>query len=247
MHHRQANLVAYFHVHQYCKQRLEICVLNKTNKVSPADRLKIERETRKNNTLWRKTRKTRITASIAHYVVRTCRTQGRTGKFDTSFLKQHILNLKIRSKAIDWGVKNEEAALREYSNKVGEKFSKCGIFVDSSLSCLSATPDGINESRSVIVEIKCPYSVRFKKPEATSFLQNNSLKKNHMYYTQVQIQMYVTKIFKCDFVVWTPSGIFIEPILYNEVYVNECLQHIETYFKDVFSMYYFEITQEDNV
>lgn len=70
--------------------------------------------------------------------------------------------------------------------------------------------------------------------------------KNHMYYTQVQIQMYVTKIYKCDFVVWTTKGIFIEPILYDEAFVSECLQHIQTYFEDVFSIFYFELTPQDS-
>ncbi|KAJ6648081.1 Cationic amino acid transporter 2, partial [Pseudolycoriella hygida] len=211
MHHRYASLAGVFNDHQYCKKRLEVLALNTTNKLSAVNACKIERRTSVNKKLWQKIRKSRITASIAHNIVRTCRTQ----KFAKSFLKNHIMGFKIRSEAIDWGLKNEEAALREYSKKVGENFIKCGIFVDSSLNYLAATPDGINESKSLIVEIKCPYSIRFQEPESASFLKDFLLKKNHAYYTQVQIQMHVTKVYTCDFVVWTTKGILIQPISYD--------------------------------
>ncbi|KAJ6642393.1 Maternal protein tudor [Pseudolycoriella hygida] len=148
------------------------------------------------------------------------------------------MGFKIRSEAIDWGLKNEEAALREYSKKVGENFIKCGIFVDSSLNYLAATPDGINESKSVIVEIKCPYSIRFQEPESASFLKDFLLKKNHAYYTQVQIQMHVTKVYTCDFVVWTTKGILIQPISYDK-------RDIKLRANEYSSVFYVE-TKEEN-
>lgn len=112
-------------------------------------RSKIERMTRRPNKLWLKTRHTRITASIADKVVRTCR----TGNYATGFLRQHILCSRIRSAAIEWGIKNEDVALRQYNKIMGETFSKCGIFIDSKLNLLSATPDGVNDSESNKVSI----------------------------------------------------------------------------------------------
>lgn len=215
-------------------------MLKSMNKVSYADRIKIERKSRKSQKYWHNVRRTRITASIAHNVVRTCR----RGKNVTGFLKNHMLSRNIRSEALSQGIKNEEAALREYSKIVGEKFYKCGIFIDSELNYLSATPDAINEFKTVIVEIKCPFKHRLEKPESAGYLENNKLKKNHMYYTQVQLQMHVTKIHLCDFVVWTTRGIFIQSIAYDEVFVNENLKYIDKYFNKVFSPFYFKYTQK---
>lgn len=237
MYHLQASLPGYFNDHQYDKSRLETLLLNTVNKKSLSERIVIERKTRSTNKLWSKIRSTRITASIAYNIVRTCKTR----KYATGFLRQHILNIKIRSDAIAWGIKNEEVALRQYSSIMGERFSRCGVFIDSDMNFLSATPDGINKSSTVIVEIKCPYSVRFDKPEMANYLANGKLKKNHAYFVQIQLQMHVTRIYKCDFVVWTTKGILIQQIHFDERLVNEYLNHIELYYNNVFCDFYYKL------
>lgn len=64
-----------------------------------------------------------------------------------------------------------------------------------------------------LIEIKCPYKWRKKSlhdackdKEFCCFLDDNNeiqLKKNHRYYTQIQGQMGVCKMQKCDFVLYT--------------------------------------------
>ena len=54
-----------------------------------------------------------------------------------------------------------------------------------------------------------------------SYLEHNAsnkltLKRNHTYFMQCQIQMAVTGINKCYFVVWTAHGIFTEQIEFNQ-------------------------------
>lgn len=63
---------------------------------------------------------------------------------------------------------------------------------------------------------------------------------------QAQLQMHVTKIYKCDFVFWTTKGILIQPISYDEGQINEYLQHIEFYYSNVFSVFYYKLMEENN-
>lgn len=128
----------------------------------------------------------------------------------------------------------------KYISIMGGKFSKCGIIIDESRNYLSVTPDAISDEQETIVEIKCPYSVKDGKPESVDYLSCGRLQTSHKYYTQVQVQMHVTKIHTCDFVVWTPNGIYIEGIRYDADLVSNYLQQCDFYYKNVFSKIYFK-------
>lgn len=126
-------MATYLHDHTYCSESLEAILLARMNSVTLSDIRRLEKKTRKNNILWGRLRKTRITTSIAHDIIRTCRSRRLVTPLATSFLK-------------------------EYSNITGGNFSKCGIVIDQNLNSLSATPDAspdaINDCNDVIVEIK---------------------------------------------------------------------------------------------
>lgn len=198
--------------------------------------VKSKKKTQKNNKLWLQQRRTRITASIAHNVIRTCRSK----RLCTSFLVNHFLNKPIRTKAIKWGLTHESTAMKEYCSLMGADVSKCGLMIDESRHFLAATPDGIDANNDTIIEIKCPYSARNDKPEMVEFLRSGKLKSTHAYYTQVQIQMHVSKIHHCDFVVWTPHGIFNQGIKYDAELVSSYLTDCDFYYKNVFSKFYFK-------
>lgn len=219
-------------------------MLDRLNAVKLSDIKKIEKRTskstRKGIKLWYQYRKTRITASIAHDIIRTCRTK----RFATSFLKRHVNQMPIRSKAIQWGISHESVALQKYCDLVGEKFTKCGTFIDSEIHYISATPDGVSPCGSIIVEIKCPYSVRFDKPESVDYLQGGKLKRSHKYYCQIQMQMHISKVHRCDFVVWTTKGIYVELILYDAALVESYLPDIQFYYRNVFSVFYFNNVED---
>lgn len=234
---RYCNMNAYLNDHNYCKNTLEEIILNRMNAVTIRDIVNLEKKTRKNKKLWFQLRRTRITASIAHDVVRTCRSK----RFATSFLSNHILCRPIRSKAIQWGITQEETALKKYISVMGGKFSKCGTIIDERRNYLSATPDAICDEKEKIIEIKCHFSVKDDKPESVDYLSSGRLKTSHKYYTQVQIQMHVTKIHRCDFVVWTPKGIFIQGIKYDRELVSTYLQLCDCYYKNIFCKRYFDI------
>lgn len=231
-------MTAYLNDHNYCKDNLEVIILNRMNAVRKTDIAKIEKKTRSNKKLWFKLRRTRITASIVHDVVRTCRSK----RYVTSFLLNHILGKPIHAKAIKWGITHEETALKKYMSVMGGKFSKCGTMIDETRNYLSGTPDAISDEKDIIIEIKCPYSVKDGEPESVEYLSSGRLKTSHRYYTQMQIQMHVAKIHNCDFVVWTPQGIYIQGIKYDPQLVDTYLNQCDFYYKNVFSKFYLNVT-----
>lgn len=178
-------MTAYLNDHDYVCDGLEVNILNKINAITKRGIVALEKKTKKNRKLWFQARRTRITASIAHDVIRTCRSK----RFATSFLVNHFLNKPIHSKAIKWGITNEDTALKKYISVMGGKFSKCGTIIDEARNYLSATPDAIDDEKEKIIEIKCPYSVKDGKPESVDYLSSGRLTQSHKYYTQVQIQM----------------------------------------------------------
>lgn len=141
-----------------------------------------------------------------------------------------------------WGITNEDTAFKKYVSVMGGKFSKCGTIIDEVRNYLSATPDVISDEKEKIVEIKCPYSVKDDKPDSVNYLSSGRLEKTHRYYTQVKIQMHVTKVDTCDFVVWTPKGIFIQGIRYDPDLVSTYLNQCDFYYKKVFAKFYFHVT-----
>ena len=81
-------------------------------------------------------------------------------------------------------------------------------------SFLGASPDGISQcschAEKKLLEVKCPFSQRetLNIDEAvtdTDFFidTNKNLKNDHQYYAQVQCQLFVCNLEKCNFFVWT--------------------------------------------
>ena len=63
--------------------------------------------------------------------------------------------------------------------------------------------------------MKCPYSLRESETleyaaKCNTFCLNHdkSLKRNHRYYTQVQLQLYVYNVDHGYFIIWTPKWVF---------------------------------------
>ena len=120
-----------------------------------------------------------------------------------------------RTKAIEWGKKNEKTAIKAFEKKYGGKIENCGLFVSKQKPNFAASPDGIYQD--TLIEVKCPYMLRDSSPTDWSKLkaqQKSSfccvkssngddliLKKTHQYYVQVQMQMYCSGYQKTYFVV----------------------------------------------
>ena len=79
---------------------------------------------------------------------------------------------------------------------------------------------------AVVMVLLCPFSVRDGTPDDLvgrkgSFLNDAGLIHSHKYYTQVQGELEICRKTFCDFVVWTPNGLFTQRIYKDQHYVEE--------------------------
>ena len=59
---------------------------------------------------------------------------------------------------------------------------------------------------------------------------NWRLKRDHQYFYQVQIQMIVHAVYRCEFVVWSDSGISLESIALDNTFLDEVMINITNFF-----------------
>ena len=131
-----------------------------------------------------------------------------------------------------YGQENEKRALEAYRKaRKDQKVCVCesGFWVNPQYPGLGCSPDGLimEEGNLVgLLEIKCPYILKdihpmdihkLNRQQLSGFcsrIENGtfSLKRNHAYFWQVQMQMAICNVKQCDFVVWSPKGIVVESI-----------------------------------
>ena len=173
------------------------------------------------NKFWKKYRVGRITASSFYSVCHTKITNPSVS------LLRNICNPQIDQKfipATKWGNKKEEQAKKVYMSMMSNshqnfQFSECGLFLNEKYPQFGASPDGVftcDCCGSGLLEVKCPYSMRDASKLELPWLQliNGEIKlqRNHMYYYQVQMQLFMTKRHFCDFFVWSPCDTYTERI-----------------------------------
>ena len=113
---------------------------------------------------------------------------------------------------IAWCRENEEIVYRKYKEFVvrngysGLTTSPCGFIIHPEKGWLGASPDAkvldpLHSLHNGIAECKCPYSKRDKSPQEacndSSFFcelvdEKLCLKRNYQYYSQVQLQLFVS-------------------------------------------------------
>ncbi|CAN7951533.1 unnamed protein product, partial [Ixodes pacificus] len=130
---------------------------------------------------------------------------------------------------------------------------KCGLYLSTRYPHLAASPDAALHCDccgSGLLEVKCPYTQRestlhgpkkLDSGSCTAFNRNSSapsaqcngckkrvdgrlsLKRDHMYFFQVQTQIAVCNVPYCDFVVWTVKDIHIERVFRDETFWSQVL------------------------
>ena len=152
-----------------------------------------------------------------------------------------------------WGCKHEETARRQYEEVNKQLHSDlrvedAGFRVSKEHPYIGASPDAYVRCsccQSGILEIKCPFCAAEigvdAASESKSFcLQKNdagdlTLKRDHQYFYQVQMQLFVTDSSFCDFVVWTvkDESPFVQRILPDEEFYFSALSTVKDFFKAV--------------
>ena len=161
--------------------------------------------------------------------------------------------MSFKTKAIAYGQDHEEFARKEYtvhakSAHTNVTISLTGVIISIQEPWLAATPDAMINCDccgSGCLEIKCPYRMNDKNISLEVFatmsnsflvLQDNGhckLAKNHAYYFQVQLQMYVTKTNYTDFVVWSRQQMCIERIYFDAIFVESNIRTAKIFHSNV--------------
>ena len=132
-----------------CQQQLDCLVCR--SRLQQAHILNISEVTvgQRDNPAWYLARKGRLTGSNFGSVLKAKRI---TPSLLKCLLGEYDLS---RVKAVQWGVNNEEEAIKAFTLKTGAAVKETGIWFHSS-GILGASPDGIIDEETVL-EVKCPY------------------------------------------------------------------------------------------
>lgn len=229
---------------------LKCAAIKASLNVSSIERERIEAETRMQakQEEWFAVRAKRITGSKCGRIL--CQI-----KKTTSLLRECLYPTPLNPppKPIAWGRRFEQVAIEKYTahmNAAGKKVivSACGFLVHPTEGWLGASPDGVVvdatcEEPNGLLEVKCPYTQRDKKPVNACSDSNFycelvdsevRLKKRHAYYHQVQLQLYVAgDLYKwCDFVVYTSKGVSVQRIFPDNQWQKDSISQLESFFNN---------------
>lgn len=150
------------------------------------------------NPTWLLERKYRITASRAHKIWRA-RKPVTTLKY---FFEAPIFHANLA-----YGVALESEARQKYQQMTGFQVQEVGLIVQPDFPFLGASPDGIvlDNGDVIVLEIKCPKSCEDSVIRTSYVGADGTLNRNHLYFTQVQLQLFCTNAKVCHFFVYSRS------------------------------------------
>ena len=165
-----------------------------------------------NSGAWFDGRKNRITASKAHTILRS-RTSSTRLRNWTSTPPEGLPGLK-------YGREMESLARKKY-----EEFNTCevhqlGLVLNPSQPWLAGSPDGVTKVNEefILLEIKCPLSCKDRAINV-AYVANGTLKRNHPYFAQIQILMYLCNLQKCHFFIFSSADSLQLEVLRDEDYI----------------------------
>ena len=190
----------------------------------------------------------RVTASVCKQIV--CR-----HKSDFTALIRRKLSRDFSSNKVTcYGLESEKLALNEYVKNMKTNEPKfcpqpTGLVISTESPWFAASPDGLGTDPvhgNCIVEIKCLYlcrdmSIAMASQKPLFCLKADGvsiLKRSHSYHCQVQHQLCVTGVQWADFVLWTPTEMFIERIKYDEPFMMANLVELKAFYFDHFCLLY---------
>lgn len=216
--------------------------------VSEAEAHAIEVNTREqaSSTLWFECRAGRVTASRFKSAVRTDPHQPSESLVKTICYPESV---KFSTAATRWGCEHERSAISEYKKAAQQqhdclKVSESGLVVHPKYPFLGASPDGLVDCEccsSGVLEVKCPYSCRGSDVDVAvedrKFCLGKEedgqyfLKKDHAYYYQVQLQIFLCSAKYCDFIVYTGNAPTVVRVQPDEEFMTSNLEAVTKFFK----------------
>lgn len=190
---------------------------------------------------WFEARRCRISASANVHAIKR-----RIKKTVESLVAEMLFPKHVDTSSTRYGSSNESRALAEYAKLYGVSIKKVGLMISQKQPWLCASLDGVvieNGFLSRIVEMKCP-STCVKQPVFDSasskcnvpYLEYRSgqlqLKVSAIYYTQCQIQLYISGLDICDLFVYSPvkNGSICVQVHRNENFLKEVIIKCESFY-----------------
>jgi len=126
--------------------------------------------------------------------------------------------------ATDYGTFHERIAKMDYELEYNQTITEVGFYTYE--DWLGASPDGFLDNETLI-EIKCPYGQRDKNPPVFKHLYEQP-----HYYSQMQIQMFVTNTIACKFYQWSPHGQSLWHVSLMPFWIEENLPKLKTFYDE---------------
>lgn len=196
---------------------------------------------------WHEERKFRLTSTAAHSILKRQRNFENLAK---EFLRNKTLieqPLFIQER-MRHGLIYEPVAREKYSTVMQFKLKRkvevreTGLVIQPSIFWLAASPDGLAyDGEYGIIEVKCPHTKRDLTP--TEMLSDKKffcgtengkpfLKKNHEYYSQIQLAMGLSAVKWCDVVIYSHRGMLILREIFDEVYFKQLVEKMTLFYKE---------------
>lgn len=154
-----------------------------------------------------------------------------------ALLKQMLWGEFKGNAATRWGTENEDVARDEYIQIIKDQIKngdfngqddplvdiavkECGLVINPERPWMGNSPDGLitftyasGKTEVGLLEIKCPYKKEFYTPDPVP----------SYYFAQVQGTMGNMRLPWCDFVVWTPTGVQITRVPFDQAFWDTTL------------------------
>ena len=181
---------------------------------------------------WSLVREWRLTASNFGEILKFCnRSLQRNCNPAPSLMRRFVCPTSLDGvHSVMWGRDNEPAAISFFEESTGKKVVKSGIWLHES-GVLGASPDGLVGSTET-VEVKCPYRWRSSDNLSTVITSETDyivfykdgewhLREDHVYYDQIQGQLYFSRRQVCNLVIWAEKSAEIFEIPFNQSWAVE--------------------------
>lgn len=206
---------------------------------------------------WFSARRLRISASKNVHSIKS-----RIKKSIESVVSDMLYPKKIEIASTQYGINNECNAKEEYKKLCNNQIKHVGVIPSVHQPWLCASLDGVEDDCiTKLVEFKCPSTCRTQpvvdfatKKCYVNYLQFRNgaveLKLSHSYYTQCQIQMYISGLNICDLFVYSPvkNGSCLVQVYRNEIFLKDVILKCENfYFKHYLPALHVTINKEKSV
>ncbi|XP_070555668.1 uncharacterized protein [Ptychodera flava] len=202
------------------------------------------------NSLWRNQRIGRLTASKFYSIYTKVNTikNHPNNLHNIDFLLKTILGHDVSIDTVE-SVKHgrtlEPEAKKAYielmkSKHEGFGHRECGLFVDKHKPYLGASPDLVVSCKCCevgLMECKCPFRIRHSVPSVYNldYIQLDDsgsikLKRNHLYFAQIQGQMAITGTQWCDLFIFTFAGNLTLRVNFDEKYWSDLVTNLDYFF-----------------